>query len=91
MLLSLVANAGVSGFSAEHPQGPIWEVHDEAWEKAMSVNVNGVVQTLKAGIPHMIKQEPAADGKRGRIVNLASIMGLIGAAGACMWPLNTPS
>ncbi|KAF1811652.1 NAD(P)-binding protein [Eremomyces bilateralis CBS 781.70] len=78
----LVCNAGIHGFSKEHGPGPIWEIDHSAWEASMSVNVYGVVHTLKYAIRHMIKQDPAADGKRGRIINLASIYGLVASTGA---------
>ncbi|KAF1816692.1 NAD(P)-binding protein [Eremomyces bilateralis CBS 781.70] len=74
----LVCNAGNSGITREHMPAPIWELDDSVWERTMGVNVHGVFQTLKYGLRYMINQEPAADGKRGRIINLASIVGLVG-------------
>jgi 3-hydroxybutyrate dehydrogenase len=61
----LVNNAGVQ-FVA-----PVAEFPDEKWEFVTSINLDGVFFATKAVWPHMLAR------KRGRIVNVASIHGLV--------------
>ncbi|KAH8909253.1 NAD(P)-binding protein [Coniochaeta sp. PMI_546] len=64
-----VANlAGVIG--KEINVAPIWEISDEDWEFVLGVNLKGVLNCLRAEVPHM------RDG--GSIVNAASVAGLMG-------------
>ncbi|GAB4589447.1 SDR family oxidoreductase [Nocardia sp. IFM 10818] len=58
--------------------GPIWLVEPEDWQRLWSVNVQGVVNGMRAFVPHLI-----AAG-RGHIVNTASL------AGVTIGPLNAP-
>ncbi len=60
----LVNNAGIAG-----PAAPLWEQTDEAWEKAIAVNLSGIFYFCRAVVPHMLER------KYGRIVNIASIAG----------------
>jgi 3-hydroxybutyrate dehydrogenase len=62
----LINNAGVQ-FVA-----PVAEYPDDKWEFVTSINLDGVFFALKAVWPYM------AARKRGRIVNIASVQGLIG-------------
>lgn len=62
----LINNAGY-GIS-----GSVTETSEEAWDKLMAVNVNGVFYGCKYGIPVMIKQGG------GVIVNTASIVASVG-------------
>ncbi|RDI46746.1 SDR family oxidoreductase [Nocardia mexicana] len=57
-------NAGISA------GGPIWLVEPEDWQRIWSVNVQGVVNGMRAFVPHMV-----AAG-RGHIVNTASMAGV---------------
>lgn len=66
----LVNNAGIAG-----PAGPIWEQTDEAWQRAVSVNLSGIFYFCRAVLPHMRQR------KYGRIVNIASIAGKEGNPG----------
>jgi 3-hydroxybutyrate dehydrogenase len=61
----LVNNAGVQ-FVA-----PVAEFPDERWDFVTSINLDGVFYATKAVWPHM------AARKRGRIVNIASVHGLV--------------
>lgn len=61
----LINNAGIQ-FVA-----PIAEFPDDRWDAVTSVNLNGVFYATKAVWPHM------ASRRRGRIVNVASIHGLV--------------
>jgi 3-oxoacyl-[acyl-carrier protein] reductase len=45
------------------------------WEKVLSVNLTGVFNVVKAFAPHLLKQ------RAGKIVNVSSVIGLIGNAG----------
>ena len=66
----LVNNAGIAG-----PAGPIWEQTDDAWQKAVAINLSGIFYFCRAVLPHMRKR------KYGRIVNIASIAGKEGNPG----------
>ena len=61
----LIANAGVQ-FVA-----PLAEFPDDKWEFVTSINLDGVFNAIKAVWPHMVAR------KRGRIVTIASVHGLI--------------
>ncbi len=61
----LINNAGVQ-FVA-----PISEFPDEKWDFVTSINLDGVFFATKAVWPHMVAR------KRGRIVNIASVHGLV--------------
>lgn len=60
----LVNNAGV------YPFVPFKDMSREQWDHVINVNLNGVFNTTKAVLPHMMKQ------KYGKIVNIASIAGV---------------
>ncbi len=60
----LVNNAGIAG-----PVAPIWEQTDDAWHRALAVNLSGVFYFCRAVLPHMRSRG------YGRIVNIASIAG----------------
>ena len=66
---TLVNNAGVS------PSGGLFQdVDDGTWNRAFSVNVGGLRNTVRRALPHMLHE------KRGSIVNISSIWGLRGAS-----------
>ncbi|MDR5728522.1 MAG: glucose 1-dehydrogenase [Terriglobia bacterium] len=60
----LVNNAGIAGLAA-----PVWEQTNEAWDKAVAVNLSSIFYFCRAVLPHMRER------KYGRIVNIASIAG----------------
>ncbi|HTV74834.1 MAG TPA: 3-hydroxybutyrate dehydrogenase [Candidatus Acidoferrales bacterium] len=62
----LVNNAGVQFVS------PIAAFPDDKWEFVRSVDLDGVFYATKAVWPHLVER------KRGRIVNVASVQGLVG-------------
>jgi 3-oxoacyl-[acyl-carrier protein] reductase len=64
----LFNNAGINKLE------PIWECSDETWDLVMNVCLRGTFWTMRAVLPHMIKQ-----GK-GAIVNMASAAGWIAAS-----------
>lgn len=68
---ALVNNAGLGQF------GPVDELTLEEWEVQMDTNLRGVFLCTREAVPPM-KQQNAATGFGGHIVNIASIAGLIG-------------
>jgi NAD(P)-dependent dehydrogenase (short-subunit alcohol dehydrogenase family) len=64
-------NAGIEGAAS-----PITEQSEEDWDRTMGINLKGVWLCLKYEIQQMLKQ-----GSGGAIVNMASVAGLLGAAG----------
>ena len=65
----LVNNAGIA------PEHPIESTTEEIWDRVLAVNLKGQFLLCQAVVPHM-----RARGY-GRIINIASEQGLIGAAG----------
>ena len=73
--LDVVVNAaGVAG------GGPVHLLDAAAWDRVLDINLKGTFLVCKHVLAQMLKQ-PAIDGERGSIVNLASIEGLEGTAG----------
>ena len=66
-----VNNAGVEGALA-----PTADYPEDAWQRVIAINLTGVWRCMKAEIPAMLR----AGG--GAIVNMASILGLVGFANA---------
>jgi NAD(P)-dependent dehydrogenase (short-subunit alcohol dehydrogenase family) len=65
-------NAGIEG-----NWKPIIEQTDEDWNSVIDINLKGTWLCLRAEIQQMLKQ-----GSGGAIVNMSSVAGLMGAAGA---------
>ena len=65
-------NAGIEG-----SWSPIAEQSEEDWDSTIDINLKGVWLCLKYEIQQMLKQ-----GAGGAIVNMASVAGFIGSAGA---------
>lgn len=59
---------------------PIVDQPEEAWDYTIDINLKGVWLCLKYELQQMLKQ-----GKGGSIVNMASVAGLMGAAGAATY------
>jgi len=68
-------NAGVEGSWI-----PITEQSEEEWDRTIDINLKGVWLCLKHEIRQMLKQ-----GGGGAIVNMASVAGWIGSAGAATY------
>ena len=66
-----VNNAGIGGLTV-----PTAEYPDEAWQKVININLSGVFYGMKHQIPAMLM------GGGGAIVNIASILGVVGFATA---------
>lgn len=68
-------NAGIEGVWI-----PIVRQSEEDWDRTIAVNLKGTWLSLKYEIQQMLKQKSG-----GAIVNMASIMGMIGSAGAAAY------
>src|SRR5580692_824583 len=68
-------NAGIEGKTA-----PIISQSEDDWDRVISINLKGVWLCLKYEIRQMLKQ-----GGGGAIVNMASIIGLVGSVGAAAY------
>ncbi len=68
-------NAGIEGNWT-----PIAEQSEQDWDRTIDINLKGVWLSLKYEIQQMLKQ-----GRGGAIVNMASIAGLMGSAGAATY------
>jgi NAD(P)-dependent dehydrogenase (short-subunit alcohol dehydrogenase family) len=68
-------NAGTEGVWA-----PIIRQSEEDWDRTIAINLKGVWLCLKYEIRQMLKQDGG-----GAIVNMASILGLIGSAGVAAY------
>jgi NAD(P)-dependent dehydrogenase (short-subunit alcohol dehydrogenase family) len=68
-------NAGIEGVLA-----PIIRQSEEDWDRTIEINLKGVWLCLKYELRQMLKQ-----GGGGAIVNMASIIGLIGSAGVAAY------
>ena len=67
----MVNNAGIGGL------GGILDATDEAWDKTIAVNLSGVFYGCRAAAKAMKNQ-----GIKGSIINMSSILGKVGLAGA---------
>ena len=65
----LINNAGITKDTL------VMRMTDEQFDSVMATNLRSCFQLCRAAIPHMMKQ------RHGRIINMASIVGAIGAAG----------
>ena len=64
----LVNNAGIAAF------GMIQDISYEEWQKCLSVNLTAPFIYSREVLPHMMKNH------RGRIINISSMWGLVGAS-----------
>ncbi len=69
-----VNNAGVGG-----PAAPVGEYPVEGWNKVISINLSGVFYGMRYQIPAMLKSGG------GSIVNIASVLGLVGFANSAAY------
>lgn len=71
----MVNNAGV--FTGLHT---IVDETDDQWDFTMAVNATGVFYGCRAAIRQMLAQPDDGEGSRGKVINIASIGGLVGLA-----------
>ena len=74
----LVNNAGISGKTAKILSD---ECDQENFEKVIRTNLEGMFLFDKAAAKQMVKQNATNGGKGGRIINVASVGGLVGGPG----------
>jgi len=67
----LVNNAGITRDNL------LLRMTDEEWDKVLAVNLRGAFVCARAAARYMLKQQS------GRIINIASVVGVIGNAGQC--------
>ena len=67
----LVNNAGITR------DAMLLRMSDEDWDKVLAINLRGAFVCLRAAARYMLKQQS------GCIVNIASVVGVIGNAGQC--------
>jgi NAD(P)-dependent dehydrogenase (short-subunit alcohol dehydrogenase family) len=58
---------------------PLLDTTAEQWDAVFAVNVTAVFLLTRAAVAHMLGRDPDAHGVRGRIVNVSSQHGMIGA------------
>ena len=68
--------AGAFGPSIAQERGAIRHITDAEFDFVMAVNVKGLLNCLRAELPHMLEGSTGRGG--GAIVNAASIAGLVG-------------
>jgi NAD(P)-dependent dehydrogenase (short-subunit alcohol dehydrogenase family) len=73
---TMVNNAIVAG---SHSKG-LLETEEEDWDAIMAVGLRGVFLCCKRAVQQMLTQDPVAEA-RGRIINLSSQHGMVGAPG----------
>jgi glucose 1-dehydrogenase len=72
----LVNNAAVAGPHSK----PLLETSDDDFDAIIAVNLRGPFLLCRAAVRQMLTQ-PALDGTRGRIINITSQHGMVGAPG----------
>ena len=65
--------AGISG--RKFGDGPLHECTEEGWDVTMDTNVKSMYLVCRAALNRMLGQDPGANGLRGTILNMASVLG----------------
>lgn len=71
--------AGISG--RKFGDGPLHECTEEGWDATLDANVKSMFLVCRAALKAMLKQPVAANGLRGTILNMASVLGFAPQAG----------
>lgn len=85
----MVNNAGI-GLEIRNSL-PIHETPDSTFDTTMSVNSRGVFLGCKYAAQQMITQNPYPSGDRGWIINIASVLGLVGLRGTVSYAASKGS
>ncbi|KAK4240602.1 hypothetical protein C8A03DRAFT_41914 [Achaetomium macrosporum] len=80
--------AGVVGPSLATEKGTIRNITDQEFDWVMDINLKGVLNCLRAELPHMQEGKDGRGG--GSIVNVASLAGLFGVAYDIPGIIDTP-
>jgi NAD(P)-dependent dehydrogenase (short-subunit alcohol dehydrogenase family) len=54
--------------------GPVHECSDEGWDLTFATNVRSMFLVCREVVRRMLAQEPAEDGLRGAVLNMASVL-----------------
>lgn len=65
--------AGISG--RRLGDGPLHECTEDGWDATLDANVKSMFFMCRAALKRMLAQEVGADGLRGAILNMASVLG----------------
>ena len=88
----MVNNAGIGLEARSSPAMlPIHETPDSTFDATMSVNSRGVFLGCKYAAQQMITQNTYPSGDRGWIINIASVLGLVGQSGAVSYSASKGS
>jgi glucose 1-dehydrogenase len=79
----LVNNAALAGAHSK----PLLDTDEEDWDAIIAVNLRGPYLLCRAAVRQMLTQEPV-DEVRGRIVNITSQHGMVGAPGAFAYSVS---
>jgi NAD(P)-dependent dehydrogenase (short-subunit alcohol dehydrogenase family) len=71
--------AGISG--RKYGDGPLHECTEEGWDTTLDANVKSMFLVCRAALNRMLQQPVAANGLRGTILNMASVLGFAPQAG----------
>lgn len=74
----MVNNAGVTAQSPTEEAKRTHETDEKLFDIGMNINVKGVWLGIKYATAQMLNQDPHTSGDRGWIINLCSILGLVG-------------
>jgi len=71
--------AGISG--RKFGDGPLHECTEEGWDTTLDANAKSMFLMCRAALRQMLKQPVAANGLRGTLLNMASVLGFAPQAG----------
>ncbi len=71
--------AGISG--RKFGDGPMHECTEEGWDRTLDANAKSMYLMCRAALNQMLKQPVGANGLRGTILNMASVLGFSPQAG----------
>jgi NAD(P)-dependent dehydrogenase (short-subunit alcohol dehydrogenase family) len=69
---ALFNSSGLSG--RRFGDGPVHECSDEGWDVTLQHNLRTMFQMCRSVIGRMLQQEPRADGIRGAVLNMGSVL-----------------
>lgn len=81
----MINNAGITAQDPKTKRSRTHEADEKMFDIGFDVNVKGVWLGIKYATAQMLKQEPHSSGDRGWIINLCSIMGVVGLPGAAVY------
>ena len=84
----LVNNAGVA-LEPRRNMARCHETDEEVWDTTMKINAKSNFLGCKYAITQMLAQEPHSSGDRGWIINMSSLMGMVGGTGVRKQPVKS--